>query len=113
MSITEELFAIQDKDFADFLSRILPNIERGSIIGTRTPALRALAKKYKASAEAEDFLASLPHKYFDENQLHAFLLSEEKSFEKCVEGVERFLPYVDNWATCDQLSPKAFKKHTD
>ena len=113
MGITEELFAIQDRDFADFQARILPNIERGAIIGTRTPALRALAKKYKGTPEAEDFLTSLPHRYFDENQLHAFLLSEEKSFEKCVEGVERFLQYVDNWATCDQLSPKVFKRHTE
>ena len=113
MSITEELFAIQDKDFAKFQAKLMPTVERGAIIGTRTPALRALAKKYKGTAEAEDFLASLPHRYFDENQLHAFLLSEEKSFEKCVMGVERFLPYVDNWATCDQLSPKVFKKRTD
>ena len=113
MNVTDELFLIQDKDFAAFQARILPNTDPGSIIGTRTPALRSLAKKLKGTPGAEEFLTALPHRYFDENQLHAFILSEEKSFEKCAAGVEEFLPYVDNWATCDQLSPKVFKKHTD
>ena len=113
MNVTDELFLIQDREFAAFQARILPETDPESIIGTRTPALRALAKRLKGTPEAEEFLAALPHKYFDEDQLHAFLLSEEKSFEKCAEGVERFLPYVDNWATCDQLSPKVFRKHAD
>ncbi len=113
MSITEELYKIQDKKYADFQAKLLPTVDRNAIIGTRTPALRALAKRLKGSDEAKEFLASLPHRYFDEDQLHAFLLSEEKSFDVCVEEVERFLPYVDNWATCDQLSPKVFRKHRE
>jgi 3-methyladenine DNA glycosylase AlkD len=88
------------------------------VIGVRTPALKALAKtlvKDAATDMATDgavktFLSDLPHKYFDENQLHAFILSEEKDFDVCIAGLENFLPYVDNWATCDQLSPKVLKK---
>ena len=82
-----------------------------AIIGVRTPELRKLAKQLAASGEAEAFLQELPHRYFEENQLHAFLISEEKDMERCIREVNRFLPYVDNWATCDQLSPKVFRKY--
>ena len=82
-----------------------------SIIGVRTPDLRKYAKELSKRREIEAFLKNLPHRYFDENQLHAFLLSEMKDYGRCIEAVNAFLPYVDNWATCDQLSPKVFKKH--
>ena len=111
--IQQELFALQDTAYRDFQSKLIPNIDPESAIGVRTPALRALAKRLAGSPEAEAFLRELPHAYFDENQLHAFLLCEEKSFETCLAQVERFLPYVDNWATCDQLSPKVFRKEAE
>ena len=113
----EEIFtrlqAMGDEANAAFQSRLIPTAQPGSFIGARTPALRAFAKELYKSGEGEAFLRILPHRYFDENQLHAFLLSEEKDFERCVRRVDAFLPYVDNWATCDQLSPKVFKKHRE
>ena len=108
--ITEELFRLQDTGYAAMQVRIIPTVAADRIIGVRTPALRTLAKELAGSPEAAAFLASLPHRYFDEDQLHAFVISLEKDFDICVAQVETFLPYIDNWATCDQLSPKAFKK---
>ena len=81
------------------------------VIGVRTPALRKLAKTLRGSGQAEEFLKALPHEFFEENNLHAFLLCEMKDFEACVQAVEDFLPYVDNWATCDQMSPGVFRKN--
>ena len=112
IDITAQLFALQDKAYADFQSKLLPTVKRETVIGVRTPDLRKMAKQICKTPAAQEFLHSLPHRYFDENQLHAFILSEEKDFERCIEGLEQFLPYVDNWATCDQLSPHCFKKHT-
>ena len=109
-TITEELFRLQDTGYAAMQVRIIPTVAADRIIGVRTPALRALAKELAGSPETSSFLASLPHRYFDEDQLHAFVISLEKDFDTCVSQVEAFLPYIDNWATCDQLSPKAFKK---
>ena len=80
-------------------------------IGVRTPELRKLSKELAKREDIREFLIDLPHQYFDDNQLHAFILSGEKDFEKCMEDLERFLPYVDNWATCDQMSPKVFRKN--
>ena len=111
--IQEELFMLQDKQYAVFQRKLLPTIDPTMIIGVRTPLLRAYAKKVAIMDTMYDFLRDLPHQYFDENQLHAFILSSEKDFDICLEEVERFLPYIDNWATCDQLSPKIFKKHLD
>lgn len=108
--IQKRLFALRDEPFGDFQARLMPTVERRSIIGVRTPALRALAKELKNSALAESFMAALPHEYFEENQLHGFLISLEGDYERCIAGLEAFLPYVDNWATCDQLSPRCFKK---
>ena len=113
MTYTEELFTLQDKKYAAFQAKLIPNIDPGSVIGVRTPELRALAKRLYRETDTSEFLNTLPHRYFDENQLHAFLLSEEKAFEKCIGAVEKFLPYIDNWATCDQLSPKVFRKHKE
>ncbi len=109
---TALLFDLQDKSYADFQSKLLPTVPRETVIGVRTPDLRKLAKQLSRNPAAKEFLQSLPHRYFDENQLHAFILSEEKDFNTCIANLEQFLPYVDNWATCDQLSPRCFKKHT-
>lgn len=108
--IVEELFQLQDKEYAAMQEKIIPTVSPERIIGVRTPALRDLAKELAKDPGVKDFLNCLPHKYFDEDQLHAFVISLEKDFDKCVAQVEAFLPYVDNWATCDQMSPKAFKK---
>ena len=111
--IREELFRRQDEQYRDFQVKLIPTMNPESVIGVRTPELRNLAKQLvRAGKDAyAGFLLELPHAYFDENQLHAFLIAEEKDYEACLAEVERFLPYVDNWATCDQLSPKVFKKH--
>ena len=111
MSIRETLLSLQDGEFAAFQARLLPNIAPERIIGVRTPELRKLAKQLRGSSDGEAFLKALPHEFFEENNLHAFLLCETKDFERCVQAVEEFLPYVDNWATCDQLRPKAFARN--
>ena len=110
--IEEELFKLQDLKYRDMQVKIIPNIDSDTIIGVRTPELRKLAKQL-LKEEYSDFLEELPHKYFDENQLHSFIISKMKSYDECIEYVNKFLPYVDNWATCDQLSPKSFKWNTD
>ena len=109
----ERLFELQDVKYRDFQKKLIPTVDPDKIIGVRTPELRKLAKAVYKEADTAEFLAALPHEYFDENQLHAFILSEEKDYEKCIGLVEAFLPYIDNWATCDQMSPKVFKKHRD
>ena len=111
MSIRETLFSLRDEKFAAFQARLIPNVAPERIIGVRTPALRKLAKTLRGSGEAEEFLKALPHDFFEENNLHAFLLCEMKDFDACVQAVEDFLPYVDNWATCDQMSPRVFRKN--
>ena len=113
--ITEEirarLLSLQDTAYRDFQVKLIPGMDAQKEIGVRTPELRKLAKELAKREDIREFLNDLPHQYFDENQLHAFILSGEKDFEKCMEDLERFLPYVDNWATCDQTSPKVFRKH--
>ena len=111
--IQQKLFSMQDLKYRDFQSKLMPTVDCDSVIGVRTPELRKYTKQLAKTEGITEFLRDLPHKYFDENQLHAFLISEIKDFEKCLEEVERFLPYVDNWATCDQMSPKIFKKHRE
>ena len=108
--ITLRLFALRDAPYAAMQQKILPTVQAERIIGVRTPALRAFAKELYQNAGRDAFLAALPHRYFDEDQLHAFVISLEKDFDACVARVEAFLPYIDNWATCDQMSPKAFGK---
>ena len=112
-TIRETLLTMQDTGYRDFQSKLIPNKDPELFIGIRTPQLRAFAKQLLKENEYEEFLNQLPHHYFDENQLHAFIISEMKDYEKCMEKVEAFLPYVDNWATCDQLSPKSFAKNKD
>ena len=109
--IRQELFNQQDKKYREMQIRIVPSVAPESIIGVRTPILRKYAKELAKREDVEVFLEDLPHRYFDENQLHAFILSAGKDYEACIGNVERFLPFVDNWATCDQMSPKVFKKH--
>ena len=111
--IRDELFRLQDSGYRDFQSKLTPTIDASTAIGVRTPALRALAKKLVKREDVGLFLSDLPHTYFDENQLHAFIISELRDYTACLQEVERFLPYVDNWATCDQMSPKVFKKHRE
>lgn len=110
-TVLQRLFSLRDEKYADFQKKLLPTVPPDRIIGVRTPALRALAKEMVKSGEGEAFVGALPHGYFDENQLHAFIISETRVFAACAGQVQAFLPYVDNWATCDQLSPKVFKKH--
>lgn len=111
--IVKELFLLQDTQYADFQRRIIPNIAKDSIIGVRTPVLRNYAKKLAMQEDVNIFLSELPHKYFEENQLHAFVISGTKDFEECIAKLNVFLPFVDNWATCDQISPKIFKKNRE
>ncbi|EFU76556.1 DNA alkylation repair protein [Lachnoanaerobaculum saburreum] len=109
--IRDELFKMQDIGYRDFNSKLIPTVKKEDMIGVRTPELRKYAKKLLKEEGVEDFLHSLPHKYFDENQLHAFIISEIKEFKLCIDELINFLPYLDNWATCDQLSPKILKKY--
>lgn len=111
MNVTERLFELQDKAYADFHSGLVSNVPREKIIGVRVPDARRLAKEYGKDPECRNFLRALPHKYYDENVLHGILLSGQKDYEECVRAVEEFLPYVDNWAVCDILSPKVFRQH--
>ena len=115
MTIQEEirngLFDLQDREYRDFQAKLIPSASADKMIGVRTPALRKFAKDLAKREEIGGFLNDLPHRYFDENQLHAFIISQLKDYEQCMDEVIRFLPYIDNWATCDQLSPKIFRKH--
>ena len=109
----EKLYALEDLEYKKLVSKLTPNISMDSIIGVRIPGIRKLAKESVNTKEAELFLNNLPHKYYDENILHGSLLSEIKDYDKCIEYIDKFLPYIDNWAVCDTLLPKVFKKNTD
>ena len=109
--IREKLSSLQDLKYRDMQVRIIPSVKPESIIGVRTPELRKMAKELAQSREIGVFLENLPHKFFEENQLHAFIVSGMKDYRECLGALNRFLPYVDNWATCDQMSPRVFKKH--
>ncbi len=119
--IQTQLSELADPKYKEFHQKLVPNLNPDAIIGVRTPALRKLAKQMRkdaltdpqAAAKLEEFLNDLPHVYYDENQLHAFIIAEEKDFDLALRQVEQFLPYIDNWATCDQLSPKAFQKNPE
>ena len=111
MNVTEALFALRDTSYAAFQANLLPTIPRATVIGVRVPQARALAKQLANTTDEQHFLKDLPHTYYDENILHAVLLSEMKTYEACVAAVDAFLPYVDNWAVCDILSPKSFKPY--
>lgn len=110
--ITKELFALRDESYLEFHKKLIPNIPEDKIIGVRTPALRKYAKEVAKRPEAYDFLQELPHSYYEENNLHGALLGLlYRDVETYLEELEKFLPYVDNWATCDMMGPKVFKKN--
>ena len=111
--IRQALFQMRDAEYAAFEAKLIPNIPPETVIGVRTPALRSLAKQLAKEGNADAFLHALPHAFFEENQLHAFLIGEEKDFARCMEMTKAFLPHIDNWATCDQFSPKVFGKYPD
>ncbi|MDD6102052.1 MAG: DNA alkylation repair protein [Clostridiales bacterium] len=113
MNIAEWLFDNQDLEYQKFQSKLIPNIPPENIIGIRTPILRNFAKQIKNTDEAEHFIGVLPHKYYDEYNLHCLLISGIKDYDAAVKEVDRLLPYIDNWATCDMFSPVIFKKNTD
>lgn len=109
--IQKELFSLQDIKYRNFHAKLIPNIRPELIIGIRTPELRKYAKILAKKTEAEAFLSILPHKYYEENNLHGFLIETTKDYFKTIDLLDNFLPYIDNWATCDMISPKIFKKH--
>ena len=109
--IREELRLLQDTKYRDLQIRIIPTVKPETMIGVRTPELRKMAKQFSTAEEIGVFLEDLPHAFFEENQLHAFIISGMKDYKECMQALNRFLPYVDNWATCDQMSPLVFKKH--
>ena len=111
--IINNLNSLSDSKYRDFQINLIPGKTSDQMIGVRTPDLRSYAKELSKRDDVSDFLNNLPHKYFDENQLHAFIISLLKDYDKCMDEVEHFLPYVDNWATCDQMSPKIFKKNKE
>ena len=109
--IQKKLFELSDSGYAAFQAKLAPNIPAETCMGVRVPVLRSFASEFSKTPECADFLNSLPHEYFDENLLHSVLLEKWKNYDDCVEKVERFLPYVDNWTVCDTLRPKIFAKH--
>lgn len=109
--VRKELFTLQDLNYQDFQTKLMPTVDKETVIGIRTPALRAYAKEFGKREEAKQFLEILPHQYYEENNLHGLLIEQMKDYEKCVEELDRFLPYINNWATCDLLTMKTVKKH--
>lgn len=113
MEIQKKLFELQDIGYAEFQSKLTPTVPRETFIGVRVPELRKLTKNYIKDKESQKFLKELPHQFYDENMLHGLLLSEIKDYDSCINELDIFLPYVDNWAVCDIMSPKVFKKHKE
>ena len=111
--VQKQLFKLQDLQYRDFQAKLLPTIEKETIIGVRMPVLRKFAKGYGKTEEAKEFLKILPHQYYDENNLHGLLIEQIKDYDRCLAELERFLPYIDNWATCDMLAVKVMKNHLD
>lgn len=111
--VQAELFEMQDLTYRDFHAKLMPTIDKETVIGVRTPMLRAYAKKFGKTADAVTFLEVLPHKYYEENNLHGLLIEQIKDYPACIAAIERFLPYVDNWATCDMIALHTMKKHLD
>lgn len=111
--LQERLFAMQDKQYAAFQAKLTPGVPVKSFIGIRVPVLRKFAKVFTKEKGCEEFLRQLPHEYYDENMLHGLLVSEVKDYEECIRLTDHFLPFVDNWAVCDIMSPKVFAKHKE
>ena len=111
--VQQDLFTMQDLKYREFHAKLMPTVDKDSVIGVRVPMLRAYAKKFGKTEEAKQFLEILPHQYYEENNLHGLLIDQMKDYELCIEELIRFLPYINNWATCDILSVKAVKGHLD
>ena len=111
MTVYERLATCSNEEYRDFQSRLVPNVPKETILGVRTPDMRKIAKEIKGTAEAESFLIQLPHRYYEENLVHFFLIALIRDFDECAKAVESFLPYVDCWPVCDQSSPKVFAKN--
>lgn len=109
--IQKHLFELQDMAYRDFHSRLMPGIDKETIIGIRVPVLRKYAKSIAGTELSEKFIKELPHRYYEENNLHMMLITGIKDYDRCISEIERFLPYIDNWATCDFPAPKCFEKH--
>ena len=111
--LQKQLFELQDLKYRDFHSKLMPETDKETVIGIRTPVLRKFAKEFAGTSEAEAFLRQLPHRYYEENNLHMMLITGIKDYEKCMEEIQRFLPCIDNGATCDYPAPKCFARHKD
>ena len=111
--ILQRMFAEQDIKYGDFSSSLIPEIERKKVIGVRAPVLKKLAKEYYGTAEGQAFMEKLPHHYHEENVMHGYMINLIKEYDECTARLEKFLPYVDNWAVCDIIKPAALRKHTD
>jgi 3-methyladenine DNA glycosylase AlkD len=111
--IQKHLFELQDMAYRDFHSRLMPGIDKETIIGIRVPVLRKYAKSIAGTELSEKFIKELPHRYYEENNLHMMLITGIKDYDRCISEIERFLPYIDNWATCDLLAVKTVKNHLD
>ena len=113
MSVYEILLSYKDEKYKEFQSKLVPNIDKKTIIGVRTPQIKKIVKEIFDTAEATIFLQTLPHQYYEENLIHFFLISKIKDFDECVKEVEKFLPYINCWPVCDQATPLVFKKNHD
>ncbi len=111
--IRERLFSLQDEKYADFSASLIPTLPREKFIGVRTPLLRSLAKELYKSGDYRDFLSELPHKYYEEDNLHGFIICQMKDIDECISELQRFIPYTDNWATNDCIRPPVLKKHPE
>ncbi len=111
--IQAELFELQDEKYRDFHSKLIPDMEKENIIGIRTPVLRKYAKQFAKTEDAAAFLQDVPHIYYEENNLHMMLITSIKEYDKCLKEIEKFLPCIDNWATCDLPAPKCFAGHKE
>ena len=111
--LLQRLQELADPSYRTFMARLIPTVPSETVLGVRTPALRKLAKEWYGTNEARAFLSMVPHTYFEENQLHVFFISLERDMDVCLSLLEAFFPHMDNWATCDQCSPRVFQKHLD
>lgn len=111
--VRKRLFEMQDTGYRDFHARLVPTVEKEKIIGIRTQVLRKFAKEFGKTERSEMFLKVLPHQYYEENNLHGLLIEQSRDYDKCLGELERFLPHIDNWATCDLLALHMMKKHRD
>ena len=111
--IRAELFSLQDKEYKIFQCKLMPTVDPDTVIGVRTPALRDMAKRLVNDENIDSFLCDLPHKYYEENNLHAYIIGLIKDFDTCINALEKFLPHIDNWATCDGTKCKCFAKNTE